>query len=398
MLIFNLHFIVFIIMALISSLSIAKDNLSKIPIAQNPITVAPTVKKPTRTPVIKNSTTTLMFRKNSDNWSNLEFVKVGTIATAAQICKVFSHPFFKGPKNYRLLDTTNGQFRWDGIEASTLWIKKKLKDANAKTSGLGLDENTLKIADKNFTACLKKIKIKNPKLFNFIKYRFLHYFKDNCREARFKLKKKVDDNGNITEERIPLKKSSCINFNYNSRDYSYWNSTTFVLMLVWKEAHPVLSTIFDKGNKVLNARLIKQNKLIEQKRLAEEKNKGERQKQKELDNTKKQLWIAYKSRNKTLMEQVYNFSTTGKLEGSLYNYWVEYKKCVLSNGRKTIDNRKINMTAFRIYLETKRNNKIKTISSDGKFYFSTNENISIDRLQNAWKLAFKKCPGKTSRF
>ncbi|GIR63058.1 MAG: hypothetical protein CM15mP67_11610 [Alphaproteobacteria bacterium] len=32
-------------MALISSLSIAKDNLSKIPIAQNPITVAPTVKK-----------------------------------------------------------------------------------------------------------------------------------------------------------------------------------------------------------------------------------------------------------------------------------------------------------------------------------------------------------------
>ena len=125
---------------------------------------------------------------------------------------------------------------------------------------------------------------------------------------------------------------------------------------------------------------------------------AELQKQKELGNTRKQLWIAYKSRNKTLMEQVYNFSTTGKLEGSLYNYWVEFKKCVLSNGKKTVDNRKINMTAFRIYLETKRNNKIKTISSDGKFYFSTNENISIDRLQNAWKLAFKKCPGKTSRF
>ena len=51
------------------------------------------------------------------------------------------------------------------------------------------------------------------------------------------------------------------------------------------------------------------------------------------------------------MEQVYNFSTTGKLEGSSYNYWVEFKKCVLSNGRKTIDNRKINMTAFRIYSE-----------------------------------------------
>ena len=121
-----------------------------------------------------------MFRKNSNNWSNLEFVKVGTIATAAQICKVFSHPFFKGPKNYRLLDTTNGQFRWDGIEASTLWIKKKLKDANAKTSGLGLDENTLKIADKNFNwRRWNSIKCKKP-LFNFFKNLELQSDSNSC--------------------------------------------------------------------------------------------------------------------------------------------------------------------------------------------------------------------------
>ena len=296
---------------LASPMSLAKDSRPTITIVQNSITVTPTVKKTTRTPVIKNPTTALMFRKNSDNWSNLEFVKVGTIATAPQICKVFSHPFFKDPsKNYRLLDTTNGQFRWDGIEASTLWIKKKLKDANAKSRGLTMDENTLKISDINFTACLKKIKTKNPKLFNFIKYSFLHYFKDNCLEERFKIEKKVDDNGNITEERIPLKKSSCINFNYNSRDYSYWNSTTFVLMLVWNEAHPVLSTIFDKGNKVLNARLIQHNKLIEQKRIAAEKMQGERLKQKETSIKRKQVWLAYKARKKTLIEQVYNFSTS----------------------------------------------------------------------------------------
>ena len=109
-----------------------------------------------------------------------------------------------------------------------------------------MNENTLKIADENFTSFLKKIKTKNPKLFNFIKYRFLHYFKDNCLTERFKLKKKVDDNGNIIEERIPLKKSPCINFNYNSRDYSYWNSTTFVLMLVWKEAHPFFQQFLTK--------------------------------------------------------------------------------------------------------------------------------------------------------
>ena len=97
------------------------------------------------------------------------------------------------------------------------------------------------------------------------------------------------------------------------------------------------------------------------------------------------------------MEQVYNFSTTGDLEGSQYNYWVEVKACILTNGSKRIDNTKINMTAFKIYSEI-QNQKIKMIASDNKFYFSTYANISIDRLEKAWKLAFNKCPGKTSRF
>ena len=192
---------------------------------------------------------------------------------------------------------------------------------NKKSRGLSINENTLTVADQNFTACLKQIKMKKPKLYNFIKYSFLHYLKDDyCLEQRFRIKKQVDDNGNITEERIPLKKKSCINFNYNSWDYSYWNSTTFVLMLVWKEAHPVLSTIFENGNKVINTRLKKRDKIIKQKRLAEEKKKSEIQKNKEIYNKRKQVWLQYKSRKKTLMEQVYNFSIAGDLEGSQHNY------------------------------------------------------------------------------
>ncbi len=384
----NLHFIVLIIIALTSTMVIAKDNRSG----------APNIQKPATIPIDQHSTTALMVRKNNNNWN--DFVKVGTIATASQICEVFSHPFFKIPvKHYRMLDTMNGQFRWDGIEASTLWIKKKFRDANAYSRSLSLDKNTLVIADQNFTACLKQIKIKNPKLFNFIKYSFLHYLKDDyCLEQRFRTNKKVDDNGHITEERIPLKKKSCINFNYNSWNYSYWNSTTFVLMLIWKEAHPVLSTIFENGNKVINARLIKRDKLIKQKRLAEEKKKSDIKKNKEIYNKRKQVWLNYKSRKKTLMEQVYNFSTTGDLEGLEYNYWVEVKACILSNGKERIDNRKINMTAFRVYPEIKNNQKIKMISSDGEFYFSTYSNIALERLQKAWNLSFNECPGKTSLF
>ena len=86
---FNLQFIVFIIIALVSTMSIAKENRS----------IAPNLQKPSTVPIVQNSSIALMVRKNSDNWD--DFVKVGTIATTSQICEVFSHPFFKGPlKNH----------------------------------------------------------------------------------------------------------------------------------------------------------------------------------------------------------------------------------------------------------------------------------------------------------
>ncbi len=95
----NLHLIIFIIIALVSTISIAKDNRSEVPNLQNPPIAQ----------IKQNSTTALMVRKNSDNWD--DFVKVGTIATTSQICEVFSHPFFKSPlKGHELLDTMNGHF------------------------------------------------------------------------------------------------------------------------------------------------------------------------------------------------------------------------------------------------------------------------------------------------
>ena len=82
---FNLQFIVFIIIALVSTMSIAKENRS----------IAPNLQKPSKVPIVQNSSKALMFRKNSDNWD--DFVKVGTIATTSQICEVFSHPFLRVP-------------------------------------------------------------------------------------------------------------------------------------------------------------------------------------------------------------------------------------------------------------------------------------------------------------
>ena len=48
-------------------------------------------------------------------------------------------------------------------------------------------------------------------------------------------------------------------------------------MLVWKEAHPVLSTIFDIGHKTLDFRLLEYHKRVEEERLAEEELLAERE-------------------------------------------------------------------------------------------------------------------------
>ncbi len=92
--------------------------------------------------------------KKGDKW--YEFTALGTIATAPQNCNFFSHPFFSEPEeNYDILDAMNRYFIWDGIEASNLWIENQFKEVSTKLYELSLHENTLIIADKNLTACLK---------------------------------------------------------------------------------------------------------------------------------------------------------------------------------------------------------------------------------------------------
>ena len=49
-------------------------------------------------------------------------------------------------------------------------------------------------------------------------------------------------------------------------------------MLVWKEAHPVLSTIIDTGYEIMNARFLERKKRLEQERLEKERLAEERKK------------------------------------------------------------------------------------------------------------------------
>jgi hypothetical protein len=155
-----------------------------------------------------------------------------------------------------------------------------------------------------------------------------------------------------------------------------------------------LEKIFDKGENIMVARLEEMERI----RLAEEAAEAERQQKAEAERAEwEQYWANYQSRQKTLMEQVYNFATTGYPEGLQYSHWVEIEECVLTDGNQTIDNRELNMTAFRMYGEF-IGETWYIISTDMNIRLMTSTRIPIDRLQNAWGLAFQQCPGRNSNF
>ena len=112
----------------------------------------------------------------------------------------------------------------------------------------------------------------------------------------------------------------------------------------------------------------------------------------------KQYWSNYQSRQKTLMEEVYNFADTGYIEGLDYSHWVEIEECILTNGNLTVDNREINMAAFQLYPEF-IDSAWYVVSTDMNYIrLVAPAPIPKDRLQEAWRLAFQQCPGRQSNF
>ena len=329
------------------------------------------------------------------SWKYDSFRSVGTLAYPDEICRVFDHAIFiHSSADFGELDSVNFDFKWDGIEAAPLWIAKKFKDAGVSLDRLSLRRDILALANQSLSLCIRARTAKDPNFYDVLKRHFLHYLDEKCFEDEYRVDRAVDDAGNLTEKRVVTRKGRCIDFGYNSGRYSDWNSTTLSLMLVWREAHPVLLKIFDQGQQLLVARIAESKEKQAQETRAEAERKRRMQEKRDAENL---VWRTYAERQKTILEQVYNFASTGNPNGERYRKWTEVEKCVMSDGSSRIDNRKINMTAFRISREF-IGSYWYMISSDRKMRLSTSANIPMDRLQNAWGLAFRECPGITSRF
>lgn len=124
-------------------------------------------------------------------------------------------------------------------------------------------------------------------------------------------------------------------------------------------------------------------------------------------------WENYSRRPKTLLEQVLNYTCSGLEEGNEFVYWISgangQNQCVLtqmqgaSRGRQ-LDIRSFNERGFRIFLNS-HENPPNIIVGDERNSIScstsrvgTGNALVMERLQRAWGLAFRECPGVRSAF
>jgi hypothetical protein len=133
----------------------------------------------------------------------------------------------------------------------------------------------------------------------------------------------------------------------------------------------------------------------------------------------------YRGRQKSLLEQIFNYSSFASEDGlfnpslgiSGYNFWISglngTNKCVMTRHSfryasqppyytqesMVVDIREFNRAGFRISRGDGNNGRFEY--GDERITFSgeaQSNNAVMERLQNAWGLAFQECPGRRSAF
>lgn len=141
---------------------------------------------------------------------------------------------------------------------------------------------------------------------------------------------------------------------------------------------------------------------------AEAKRQAEAREKEKLDLSS---WVNYQKREKTLLEKIFNYSSEGIEEGNNHQYWISgyngNNKCVLSRfgawGGVPFDLRTINMRGFRIekesFVNLQNSLRERWRFGDEKLRFNAfDEGQVMERLERAWGLAFRECPGVKTEF
>lgn len=134
----------------------------------------------------------------------------------------------------------------------------------------------------------------------------------------------------------------------------------------------------------------------------------------------RELFLQYQNRNQSLLEQILNYTTTSSERGSAdpaggFHIWLSghagRHRCVMTqvisidlralNPRTVpvvetfeVDLRSLNVRGFRLWSEGGRVVRV----GDENIFIPVHRNAVGDRLENAWRLAFRECPGRQTPF
>ena len=358
---------------------------------------------------------------------------LGSLASSQEMCNLLRHPIFQRPLDqFGLLGSMNGTPHWNTTKLASQWLSSRVRKFRISPMNRQwrLFSDVEKIANNRLSNCLKRLSSTSPRTYLILQKKFLKYLrtKPKCFEQSYRFKDILGDDGKIRKVKVfprNSRKRGCINFNYDGASFGRWGSTTFQAMLTLKEAHSAFKTILDNGEQALSQRL--SSSRSEQKIKAKQKKGQTKKKEEKLLKAQKsqqklkRFWRKYQNREKSLVEQVLNYTLTNQLKGDLSAFWVSDKKnpCVLQiygtqvGSLKTlgvikknkINIRKINQTGFVINREHKQINWIYkaawyfVLKSGPIIYFQVaTSHVDGMRLRKAWRLAFKECPGKRSKF
>jgi hypothetical protein len=131
----------------------------------------------------------------------------------------------------------------------------------------------------------------------------------------------------------------------------------------------------------------------------------------ELRQSRRNEWDIYSRRPKTIIEQIMNYTCSGVEEGRENNYWTSgssgQNQCIVStsqdslmSGSRQFDIRSFNERSFRLSIEPMRDSS-HVVFGDERNRLTCiviGDPPLLDRLQRAWRLAFRECPGVRSAF
>lgn len=194
-------------------------------------------------------------------------VELGTLASSEEMCAIFEHPIFdESFWRHERATKANGYMVFDGALPAGLWIYQKLEDKGLRLdAGWSLYDDTLEIADRRLSECLRQIYTEDEDLYLKIQWHYLEYLNyekrkdDLCFFPKTEKRTFINDDGTRVEKEVEVGQDMCLQrfglvppLSTRKIDPGFapiFPPATFSTMLIWKEAHEVLKRVLDDGQK-----------------------------------------------------------------------------------------------------------------------------------------------------